>query len=124
MPCEDGLFDAVLMPQVFEGLPDPWPLIEDALRVLRHGGRLGLSLRNVNSWFAVYFQLQVGKGQVTNFGPYRPVSVGLWRKQLEKIVKIEDEWGISPLASRIGHRINGLMTRYSRLWVVRLRKVE
>jgi len=85
---------------------------------------LGRSLRNVNSWFGVYFPRQVGKGQVANFGPYRPVSVGRWRKQLEKIVQIEDEWGVSPLLSCIGLRINGLMTRYSRIWVVRIRKVE
>jgi nitroreductase/SAM-dependent methyltransferase len=123
-PYEDSFFDAVLMPQVLEGLPDPWPLVEEALRVLRPGGRLGLSLRNKYSWFGLYFSRQVGKGQVTNLGPYLPVAVGSWRKKLSNMANIEAEWGVSPLPSRIGQRVHGLMTRHSRLWVARLRKLD
>lgn len=124
LPYEDNSFDAIIMPQVLEGLPTPWPLIHEALRVLRPGGRLGISVRNSNSWFGLYFKRSVGKGQVTNFGPYRPVSVSKWRKQLSKVAKIEDEWGVSPWPSRIGFRVDGILSRYSRLWVCRLTKVE
>jgi len=124
LPYEDGFFDAVLLPQVLEGLPDPWLLVEEALRVLRPGGRLGLSLRNRYSWFGLYFLRQIAKGQVTNFGPYLPVSVGLWRKKLSKMASIEEEWGVSALPSSIGQREDGFIARHSRVWVARLRKPE
>jgi SAM-dependent methyltransferase len=47
IPLDERLFDSVLLMDVLEHLPDPAPVLAEARRLLRPGGRLFVSVPNV-----------------------------------------------------------------------------
>ena len=122
LPYPDGCFDAVFLPQILETLPEPEKILAEAFRVLKHNGRISLTIRNKFSWFGFAHKLKVKSGQVTNFGPYLPISPWRVKRLIQNNGVLEDEFGISPHPKRIGKIERGFMTKFSRLWVATIRK--
>ena len=122
LPYPDGCFDAVFLPQILETLPEPEKILAEAFRVLKHNGRIGVTIRNKFSWFGLAHKLRVKSGQVTNFGPYLPISPSRVKKLIQNDGVVEDEFGISPHPKRIGRIERGFMVKFSRLWVATIRK--
>jgi len=50
LPCEDASFDAVVMKDLLEHVPDPVALVREVRRVLRPGGRVFASSPDAQRW--------------------------------------------------------------------------
>lgn len=117
LPFPDNSFDRVFAPQVLETLPEWRPLWSEMVRVCRQGGKIGITVRNRHSWFGLAYHLNIRRGQVTNFGPFKPLSIGPLRRRILEDASWIREYGISPGVRRIGEVESGrLLRRASRLW--------
>ncbi len=121
-PYPDESFDVVFLPQILEAVPKRDTFLAEVHRVLKTGGRLALTLRNMYSWFGLYYVKVAHAGQVPNFGPYIPRSPFGLRRVLADRFEVETDFGVSPSPTRIGHRANGPLRWFSRLYATRLKK--
>ena len=97
----DDTYDRVFLPQVFEAVPDLQTLLSETARVSNSGGKAVLSVRNLYSWFGINYALRLRRFQIPNLGPSRPIPSALIRKEARYHLLINDEFGCSPLPSRI-----------------------
>ncbi len=83
LPLPEGAFDVVTFWHVFEHLPNPHETLAAVRRILAPGGRLVVSLPNVESWQALWFRedwFAFGEGS-RHLYHYGPES--LWRLLLQ-----------------------------------------
>ncbi|MEI6559672.1 MAG: nitroreductase family protein [Rhodospirillaceae bacterium] len=116
LPYPDGSVDVVFLPQILEAVPDRAAFLDEVVRVLRPGGRVVVSVRNLLSWFGLFYFRSVWRGQVPNFGPYRPLASLLIRRELDRRCRRLSESGLSPLPNAIARPGRGLLRLFSRLY--------
>ncbi|MEI8393468.1 MAG: nitroreductase family protein [Rhodospirillaceae bacterium] len=116
VPFADASVDVVFLPQVLEAVPERAAFLDEVARVLVPGGRVVASVRNMLSWFGVFYYRDVRSGQVPNFGPYVPLSSLRVRAELGARFERRSELGISALPARIGRAEQGALRLFSRLY--------
>ena len=79
MPYVDQSMDLVVLPQVLEHVPDPEALLDDVHRILRPGGHVVLSSRNMSSAHGAHWRDVESVGQVPNQGPFTPIEASSLR---------------------------------------------
>lgn len=122
-PYGDGTFDIVFLPQILETVP-AWPrFLDEIRRIVRPGGQVVLSVRNMISWFGLNYLLRVRRTQVWNFGALKPVSAFALQRAAGSGFEIEDAFGVSFTPASVGRVVRGPLGWLSRLRVMRLRKV-
>ena len=94
LPQADGVFDAVILPQVLEHCPEPERMLDEAARVLRPGGALVVSARNMDSAYGRHWLETESRAQVPNQGPFTPLPAATVRGWLAARFRVEDEIGI------------------------------
>jgi SAM-dependent methyltransferase len=94
LPYGDETFDAVLLPQVLEHCPEPGRVLDEAVRLLKPGGALVVSARNMNSAYGRHWRRTESRAQVPNQGPFRPLPARQVRRWLAGRLRIEEEAGI------------------------------
>lgn len=98
LPHADGSLDAVVLPQVLEHCPEPERLLDEARRVLRPGGALVVSARNMDSAYGRLWREVESRAQVPNQGPFTPLTASTVREWLAARFRIEHEIGIGRAA--------------------------
>lgn len=103
LPYEDNYFDSVLVFQKLENLPN-LEILKEITRVLKPGGELNLSFKNMLSMYGLYYLHKFkyfNKRVIWNYGPFIPLNYFKVKKILQKDYTIKDEIGITPL-NKIG----------------------
>jgi ubiquinone/menaquinone biosynthesis C-methylase UbiE len=108
----------VFLPQIFESVPDQSEFLQEIYRVLKPGGHIIVTARNMFSWFGVYFLKTARHEQVPNFGPYIPVNPWSMRKKISEFFTIKSEFGLTPLPKKAGQLIVGFGHKFCRLYMV------
>jgi len=120
LPYPDSFFDAVLVFQKLEMLPD-LKIIDEIARVLKPGGKLLCSFKNMTGIYGIYYWLKFrlfNQEPVWNYGPFVPLCYFTIKKILKKQFKIRQEIGITPLIF-IGKAVSGPISFLGRLVVLR-----
>lgn len=122
LPFEDGALDTIYFPQSFEQIPDLPAMIKEAKRVLKDGGMLLASVRNMTSRYGREWREVESRGQVPLQGPFVPLPARDVHGLVAEHFAIEDEAGIG-LAAGYEADVSRNWGRYRRrLYVVRARK--
>ncbi|WP_108658338.1 nitroreductase family protein [Acuticoccus kandeliae] len=118
LPHADTSVDVVIFPQTLEHVPDRPAMLAEAARVLKPGGALVLSARNMVSRYGREWRRTESRGQVPNQGPFIPLPARTVRDEVRALFTIEDEVGIGEAAghdavvtrgwSRYGRRLYAL----------------
>ncbi len=116
LPYPDGSVDLVFLPQILEAVPERAAFLDEVARVLKHGGRVVATVRNLLSWFGVFYFRNVLSGQVPNFGPYTPLASLQVRSELGRRFQRLSETGLSPLPNAIARPATGPLRLFSRLY--------
>lgn len=119
---EDDSVDAMVLPQVLEQMPDPEAMLNEVQRVLKPGGCLVASVRNLNSAFGAQWQAEESKAQVPNQGPFTPLSATRVRSWLAARFEIDREAGIGREASGDAATVSGPESLTCRLFAARCLK--
>ncbi len=116
MPYADNSVDVVFLPQILEAVPERAAFLDEVARVLRPGGKVVVTVRNLLSWFGVFYFRSVSRGQVPNFGPYVPLASLLVRNELGRRFERQSEIGLTPLPNAVARASTGAMRLFSRLY--------
>lgn len=119
LPHRDGVFDAVVLPQVLEHCPEPERLLDEAVRVLRPGGALVASVRNMDSDYGRSWRDGESRGQVPNQGPFMPLPAREVRRWFDARLRIDDEIGIGHAAADAAGVLRGPERLGGRLYAAR-----
>jgi len=119
LPAEDASLDAVVLPQVLEHCPEPERLLDEAQRVLKPGGSLVVSARNLCSRYGWRWWREESRGQIPNQGPFRPIPAMRLRRWLKARFRIEDEIGIGRKAAEDAAVLRGRSRFFGRLYAAR-----
>jgi nitroreductase/SAM-dependent methyltransferase len=122
LPYGDGTVDTVVLPQVLEHMPAPEAVLDEVRRVLRPGGCLVVSVRNINSAYGALWQDTESKAQIPNQGPFTPLPAAQVRGWLQDRFAIEDEIGIGREPAADAERLAGTEAGKGRLYAVRVRR--
>lgn len=82
LPFGDGALDAVYLPQVLEQMPTRGPVLDEVRRVLRPGGVVLASSRNMTSRYGRLWRTEDCRGQVPLQGPFTPLPA----RQIEALI--------------------------------------
>jgi nitroreductase/SAM-dependent methyltransferase len=123
LPHGDGALDAVVLPQVLEHCPEPRRLLDEAARVLRPGGTLVASVRNLDSAYGRLWREEESRAQVPNQGPFVPLSAGEVHRWLAERFRIEEEIGIGRAAVGDAEVLRGAERFEGRLFAARCVRV-
>lgn len=122
LPHAEASLDAVVLPQVLEHCPEPERLLDEVARVLRPGGALVVSSRNLWSRYGWRWLRIESRGQVPNQGPFRPIPAPRLRRWLAARFAIEAEIGIGRQAVEDAAVLRGGMRFFGRLYAARCRR--
>ena len=100
LPLEPESFDVIVLADVLEHLVDPWAVLKDALRYLKPGGRVVLSIPNLAN-YAVRLKLLAGDFRYQDFGIYDRTHLRFFtRGTVEELIRGARlrplEWRYSP----------------------------
>ena len=118
----DGEVDTVFLPQVLEHMPDPKKMLDEVHRILKPGGTLVLSVRNMDLIYGAHWQWTEARGQIPNQGPFTPLSAASVRATVTARFEIEEEFGIGREASGDAAIARGDDRLRCRLWAARAHK--
>ncbi len=121
LPHGDATLDAVVAPQILEHLPDPEAMLDEIARVLRPGGVLVVSSRNLWSAYGWLWARSESRAQVPNQGPFRPIPAPRLRRWLAARFVIEAETGIGRQATGDAIPLAGRARMIARLYAARCR---
>ena len=116
LPYADASVDVVFLPQILEAVPGRDAFLDEVERVLRPGGRVVVTVRNLLSWFGLFYFRSVWSGQVPNFGPYVPLPSLTVRSELDRRFRRVSESALSPLPNAIARPGQGLFRLFSRIY--------
>lgn len=122
LPHADASLDAVVLPQVLEHCPEPERVLDEAARVLRPGGALVVSARNLLSRYGWRWARVERRAQVPNQGPFRPIPAPRLRRWLGARFEIEAEIGIGRAAVEDAEVLRGPERFLGRLYAARCRR--
>ena len=122
LPYQDASVDAVVLPQVLEQMPDPEAMLDEVQRVLKPGGSLVISVRNLDSAYGGLWQKVESKAQVPNQGPFTPLSASHVRGWLADRFDIDTETGIGQEESHDATTVSGSESLTCRLYAARCLK--
>lgn len=122
LPYEDGEIDAVYFPQSLEHTPDPRGILREAHRVLKPGGTILISSRNMTSRYGHEWRMVESVGQVPLQGPFRPIPARELREMMQELFECEAEAGIGVNAGHDAQVTTGWGRYRRRLFVIRARK--
>ncbi len=121
LPHDNASLDAVIAPQVLEHLPDPQAMLDEIARVLKPGGLLVVSARNLWSAYGWVWATRESRAPVPNQGPFRPIPAPRLRGWLAARFTIEADTGIGRGASGDATPSTGPHKTLSRLYAARCR---
>lgn len=122
LPLEPGSADLVIAPQVLEHMPDPQTHLDTVSAVLRPGGHLVLSVRNMASPYGSHWREVESRAQVPNQGPFTPLDPDRVLAWVRSRFEIEEVIGIGAEATGDAKRLTGDEVRTGRLLAVRARR--
>ncbi len=122
LPYDASSIDTVVLPQVLEQVPEPLAVLDEVRRVLRPGGHLVLSLRNMASAYGGYWRDDEASVQIPNQGPFTPLIADEVRGWLSHRFHIEEEIGIGREATGDAARLDGDAVLKGRLYAARVRR--
>nr|WP_249139097.1 nitroreductase family protein [Actibacterium sp. MT2.3-13A] len=119
LPFADGALDAVYFPQSLEQVPDLGGILKEARRVLKPGGALLASSRNMTSRYGLEWRQSESRGQVPLQGPFTPLPARALREAIAAHFRIEAERGIGIAAGYDAETTEGWGRYRRRLYAVR-----
>ncbi|MDH3667744.1 MAG: nitroreductase family protein [Paracoccaceae bacterium] len=119
LPLADVSMDAVILPQVLEHCPAPERMLDEAVRVLKPGGALVISARNLLSRYGWRWARIERRAQIPNQGPFHPIPAFRLRKWLAARFQIEREVGIGRQAVEDAEMLTGNRRFFGRLFAAR-----
>lgn len=122
LPYGDASIDAVVLPQVLEHMPEPRRMLDEVHRVLRPGGHLAISVRNLDSAYGRHWQEVESRAQIPNQGPFTPLPATRVRDWLDQRFAVEQAIGIGRDASHDAAVLSGEETMSGRLYAARCRR--
>ena len=122
LPHADASMDLVVLPQVLEHAKDPDLMLDEAQRVLRPGGHLVLSARNLTSAYGRYWETVESKGQIPSQGPFTPLPAQKVRDMVVARFEIEEDAGIGRTEGGDTERLEGDERFTGRLYALRARR--
>ena len=117
LPCADGTIDVAFLPRVLEQVPEPWRLLDEVARVLRSGGLVLVSARNLWSWHGYAYVRVRSRAQVRNAGPVRPLPAVAVRRALQRRFQLTQEFGLVNAGKAGVRRIDGVARYVAPLFV-------
>lgn len=122
LPYGDASLDAVVLPQVLEHMPEPERMLDEARRVLRPGGRLVASVRNLDSAYGRHWVDVESRAQIPNQGPFTPLPATRVAGWLAARFAVETAVGIGRDASHDAAVLEGAEALSGRLYAARGRR--
>ena len=119
LPHSDASLDAVVLPQILEHCPQPEHMLDEARRVLKPGGTLVISARNLWSRYGWRWSRIESRGQIPNQGPFRPIPAPRLRRWLKARFRIDEEIGIGRQAAEDAAVLHGAGRFFGRLYAAR-----
>ena len=116
---KNNKFNIIYNIQTIEQSPNIRNYLEEIKSISNEKTYIIFSIRNLISWYGLYYLINESKGQVSNFGPHRPLISILILLKIRKKFTIIKSYGISPLPSKAGQRVNVSPLKYfCRLFVI------
>jgi nitroreductase len=122
LPYADGSVDTIVLPQMLEHTPAPQALLDEVARVLKPGGHVVLSARNMSSAYGKLWREEESKAQVPNQGPFTPLVAVHVQGWLSERFVIEQEIGVGREATGDAAQLSGNDLLTGRLYAARARR--
>jgi nitroreductase/SAM-dependent methyltransferase len=119
LPYASESMDAVVLPQVLEHCPEPEKILDETLRVLKPGGTVVVSARNLWSRYGLHWSRVESRAQIPNQGPFHPIPAPRIRGWLKARFRIETEIGIGRAAVEDATVLRGFGRLFGRLYAAR-----
>lgn len=123
LPFDDETLDVFCFPQSLEHTPDPEGMLDEVRRVLRPGGTILVSSRNMTSRYGRTWRKEESLGQVPLQGPFRPLPAREIRRLVSERFDIRAEAGIGSSSGHDAEATTGWGRYRRRLLTIRGRRV-
>ena len=122
LPYANASVDTVVLPQVLEHVPDPQAMLDECARILKQGGHLVVSTRNMTSAYGTLWREAESTAQIPNQGPFIPLPATDVHAWLTDRFVIEEETGIGSDATGDAAILTGKERFTGRLFTARARR--